>query len=277
MTNEFNTSGINESFEEYLEHHGILGMKWGIRRTPEQLGHKVSKAREKFEKYGKRASLAAETGNSKAFDKYKKKAEKTFKKETKLNEKLAKAIKRQDEADNKVVNRGSLEDVLAISDRLTKEQLDKAYNRLSSKQKLEGLLPTAESKIDKLVSVGGKVAKGAEHAYNIVNNVNNFKNVMQDIQQSEIRQIEAAREKERKQTVNKAIQSGSVYEFKKVYNKTTLEDLKTMSDTLKLRYEIENMDKNYDALNKNMFKDIDWENRKYSKSGDSDDSNKKKK
>lgn len=268
MTNEINTSGINETFEEYLEHHGIKGMHWGIRRTPEQLGHKVSKAREKFEKYGKKASTAAESGNAKAFDKYKKKAEKTYKTELKLNEQLQKAIKRQNEADEKVVNKGSLEDVLAISDRLTKEQLDKAYNRISSKQKLESLRPSAESKIDKLVSVGGKVATGAGHAYNIINNVNNFKKVVEDIQQSEIKQVEAAREKERKQTVNKAIQTGSVAEFKKVYNKTTIEDLKNMSDTLKLRYEIENMNKNYDELKKNMFRDVDWENRKFAKGDD---------
>lgn len=264
MTNEINTSGINETFEEYLEHHGIKGMHWGIRRTPEQLGHKVSKAREKFEKYGKKASTAAEAGNAKAFDKYKKKAEKTYKTELKLNEQLQKAIKRQNEADEKVVNKGSLEDVLAISDRLTKEQLDKAYNRISSKQKLESLRPSAESKIDKLVSVGGKVATGTGHAYNIINNVNNFKKVVEDIQRSEIKQAEAAREKERKATITKATRSGDVNEFKKVFNKANVDELKEMSDTLKLRYEIENMSDNYDELKKSMFKDIKWENRKYS-------------
>lgn len=32
--------------EDYLAHHGIKGQRWGIRRTPEQLGHKPVKKRE---------------------------------------------------------------------------------------------------------------------------------------------------------------------------------------------------------------------------------------
>ncbi len=33
-------------YDDYLEHYGIKGMRWGVRRTPEQLGHAVSHGRD---------------------------------------------------------------------------------------------------------------------------------------------------------------------------------------------------------------------------------------
>lgn len=36
--------------DEFLEHHGIKGQRWGIRRTPEQLGHKVDRLKKKTAK-----------------------------------------------------------------------------------------------------------------------------------------------------------------------------------------------------------------------------------
>lgn len=38
---------FEERFNEILMHHGVKGMKWGVRRTPAQLGHKRSGSRRK--------------------------------------------------------------------------------------------------------------------------------------------------------------------------------------------------------------------------------------
>lgn len=55
-----------------LYHHGIKGMKWGVRRTPAQLGHKISSGKKRVsqllglnKKSKKKARSSAESSTSK--------------------------------------------------------------------------------------------------------------------------------------------------------------------------------------------------------------------
>ena len=223
MSNQTSDFYVAETFDEYLEHYGILGMKWGIRRTPEQLGHRVSKARERFEKYSARAAEAGEAGNKKKFNKYTNKAEKTYKKEVRLNKDLEKALKRQVEMDEKIINKGNIDEVLAISHRLSDQQIDRAVKRLQNQQKIEGLKATDAAKVDRLVESGKKIASITNSVANIASNVRLFKQAAEGIkmdsvkaEREEAEYQENERQKKRAKELDKIVREADLNKVMKV-------------------------------------------------------------
>lgn len=233
MTNNLNNDVyVAESFDEYLEHHGIKGMHWGIRRTPEQLGHKVSKARESFLKYSEKAKAAGEAGDTKTFNKYSKKAEKSYKNEVKLNKDLEKAIQKQVDEDNKIINKGDVDDVLKIAHRLSDEQVERAVKRLTNQQKIKGLQESDAAKIDRLVEGSKKIANVAGNVANVVSSIRTFKQAAEGIKLDSIkheREFEELRDKEKKEKrakeLDKIVRSADLNKVKKVRKELSVDQL----------------------------------------------------
>ena len=147
-----------------LSHHGVVGMKWGVRRTPAQLGHKPSSK--------KRKSTNAIERVKKALAKHKKATE------------AAKAKKQaEEEAKNKQKNEVTKEEILkSRSARLlyenahlfTDEELNKANARLNTERNLNNLAKEAEKgkgRVDKYVDFSKKTSDVLENSTRMYNNV----------------------------------------------------------------------------------------------------------
>lgn len=82
--------------EDFLMHYGIKGQRWGVRRTPEQLGHYIQRKEKKISFYQKKANEARAKGNSKLYYKYLEKQKKENRLIEKARSKMPKAQEREE-------------------------------------------------------------------------------------------------------------------------------------------------------------------------------------
>ena len=110
-----------------LYHHGILGMKWGVRRFQTKSGSLTSAGKKRYQT---REEQKVQKKRAKALEKAR---------ETRKTNAEKEAEKQ------KILRSGKAEDILKIKDSLSNEELSRAIDRISLEQRLTSLANKPES------------------------------------------------------------------------------------------------------------------------------------
>lgn len=248
------------SEDDHLEHHGILGQKWGKQNGPPYpLGRDEHSAEEKkLNKFTPSGVIARYKERKEAKRKAAEKAARVQKMKEGKERKAAerKAAEEHENAKQKALKSGNAEEVAKFKDELSYAELNEAVNRIDLENRLKAQIikanPPQESasvddrsrleKATALVSKYGKMASNAaEGAEGMIKAYNTVAKVMNSVTDSDwpmIKEVDLktklaerekkakeAEERERKERIDKLLRSGDVEEINRRKSELTNDEL----------------------------------------------------
>lgn len=147
-----------------LYHHGVKGMRWGVRRTPTQLGRRPAKKK----------SIKDLLDNYRKSQK-KRKAELAKKSQQKKAETAEEKKARIEAKKQKILKSRSAKELYENAHLFNDQELMSAYNRLNLERNIKNLAPKEVKKgeefFNNTVKHLGTAATGVQNASNLYNNV----------------------------------------------------------------------------------------------------------
>lgn len=158
--------------EDSIEHYGILGMKWGIIRTPKQLGHEPEGGKDYKAKEGKDPNAKEKRERKSLGDKIKD-AKKAKQRKKNLEKARAAKAKKKKEAEEREEILKDPTKLYKNKDKFTKEEIDKAISRYRSEAQLQQLSDMqkqrGKDKVQNIIDAVNMAASGAEAATRLYN------------------------------------------------------------------------------------------------------------